>query len=380
MAGIEQATYKVEALATKNVGAADTSPLWNASNWTTGGGYIDISPYVDLEEGVTINRGAILPLENIAAGTATIPFRADGGALSTLSDSIGVRITATYASTTYPLYLGFLENMRRIPGRVPKGVINLTDLLDNLEHSRNATPPLLASPSSAQLIAAYLDMFPWAYRRLDTGISPVQGADGAYSTMGESGLTQSGVQAGQSILNMIQQVVQANMGRFFIAKDGYAVFLGSGGENPGGIKATITNVMTRPVFEIDRSKVINYAVAVRTAAQAPNQISQNTTSIQKRGRRAWNMQSQVWKTDGQAASAAGHAAGAYATGVNRVRTVDLDARDSTLMTAMLNIDIGDRVKIEEGWDGTSAQYLVIGITHTIGKRHAATWTLCAPGM
>lgn len=415
MAGISLATYKVEINWWKRIGVADASPLWTASSWATQaagngqatGAYVDVSDYLDLGRyPITISRGKDGLLGDVAPGLIHVTLTPDANkvfnpmnATSPLNNPTkyvlpmcGIKVSATF-STYYPLALGWTTRLRAIVSKRSLVEIDAQDLFRRLAEARAPTQMAVGTANTGAAVGQLLDKLAggWPYRDLDPGIafpsdlalylggSPSAGSGGSGISLGQPQKDYS-----SSLLAIIQNIIAPSLGMFFIANNGVATFRGRGLTNHGGVvQATVTNTLTQWTPEVSADGLINAATATRLQPNTPNfvpvpQVSLNQASIDRFGRQEWSLTSPYWKTDGDASSAANYVQTHFSNPFNRIRVVSLEGRDDTTLTAMLKCDVGDKVTIAEAELGTSADYVILGLRHTIGGtpfKHQTQWTV-----
>ena len=127
-----------------------------------------------------------------------------------LKAGLQMRIRATWSSTAYTIYQGFLESSTVNQGFYPTVTMNF---VDGLGYIADATAPVLASlqyqETAATRVGRMLDYAGWsASARSLTGTVTLQ------STM-----------QGRSCLTMINQAVNAIAGRFYISRSGVATLV-----------------------------------------------------------------------------------------------------------------------------------------------------------
>jgi hypothetical protein len=177
----------------------------------------DITQYV---RGGSTNRGAQRELERIEAGTASLvldnrdgrftPFYAAGAYYPNILPMRQIRILATWSSTDYPVFQGFVESWPVVfPGEMDTEVtVSLVDGFTML--ARAFVSGGFIEQSSGARIEAILDAVAWpeAERDIDVGIQTVPA------------LTLENVSA----LEHLQQIAHAEGGRLFMGRDGKVVF------------------------------------------------------------------------------------------------------------------------------------------------------------
>ncbi len=391
--GIPLAIYKTELAWGKSAGIADVAPLWTAASWTGGANaayntYVNISNLTgltvrdtgsDFTQAVTITRGKNARLGAVQEGTLSVPIRDPAKIFSVLNGAsplngkltpaIGIRFSMSVdnGTTWHPRFMGFTKTFSRTPGRWGHGTITASDLIRRLSRHANAGILLGSISHTGDALAAIMAKLPWAYTSFANGIA-VDSSTGL----------QNNFSFADTLLSVIQGIVDPSLGTFFIAADGTAVFLART-TNLGGATA-ITNVMTAVPAECDEDLIYNEAIATMTRPGVSGftplqQKVSDATSINQYGKATWSMSSPWWASNADALAAANFILSKYKTPINRVRTMTLEGRDTASLAAIATVDIGNTVVVTEGQDSTSGTYVVWGLTETITKdRHSVTYT------
>ena len=203
----------------------------------------------------------------------------------------------------------------------------------------------------------------------------------------------------ESGLAMIQSLLEAERGVFYISKDGKATYedRGSRARRTSSTSTISTSALrSQPGFEFDqlvnRQAVTRTSFAPGTEANNPNvvvastpptQVGQNDTSL-----KAFGVQDGSDITSGYVASDA--AALNLAQYIVNIRSsfvapviVELDSGDATTLVQQLSLELQDRVTVSDSFSVTSGDYIIEGIDIEIsegGNRFVTTYTLSDYGV
>lgn len=262
---------------------------------------------------------------------------------------------------TYPYFYGFLRRIYSTPSR--RGYVSFS-AVDLLTRMAKIKPTIAAVPNTdtGASIGKVLDALEWttpSLRDLDNGDPfPSFSADGS----------KDGVQ-------LVQELLDAERGAFFIEKGGAAIFRGRHHRLVYSPNAAVLNLMTAFDAEVDEELIRNRATVTRTGGVA--QTATDADSIAEFGVNDQDaIESPYFISD---AVALGLAQWIVMTGKNpdqRVRSLELDAREEGLLATILRCDLGDTVYVKEGEQATGGVFTIEGINERVTKEaHRATWTL-----
>jgi hypothetical protein len=345
------------------------------SGWPADAGYDDITE--DLVAFST-RRGRSNDQAQLMAGGLTFRLRDQSGKYNPANTSSTyypnvvpfkvVRLQATYDGTTYTLFYGFITNIAN--NADPNNAITTFTCADLFAWLSLRKPTISAtgSTNTGAAIGKVLDEVDWpaSLRALDTGDTIDD-----FSADGSS-----------TCLSLIQKLLQAEMGQFYIAGDGKATF-----KNRNARYASLSSLATIDgasdtlmVFQSSNSvsTIFNAATVTRDGGTA--QTATNTDSINAYGRRdAPGITTSYVSTDTQAL-------GRASLQVLRLKDPKTPAvaklvSSSASSTDMLARDFGDRITVTEPFQNTSAkQYFIESIAHSSAasrgvQRHVTQWRL-----
>jgi hypothetical protein len=204
----------------------------------------------------------------------------------------------------------------------------------------------------------------------------------------------------KSALQIVQDLLEAERGVFYIAKDGRATYedRGSRGRRTSSTATITTYALTsQPGFEFDQ--LVNRQTVTRQqqslgAGVTPNvlqsglpyttpQVGQNAISIKTFGVQDGNdITSEYVATDTQALSLAQFIVNIRSSFVAPV-TIEMDGGADAAITQMLSLELQDRVTVTDANAGTSGDYIVEGIDVEVndgGNRFVTTFTLSEYGV
>ena len=217
---------------------------------------------------------------------------------------------------------------------------------------------------------------------------------GAFDT-GDA-ITVPNVDGTKSILAIIQEMLEAERGVFYIGKDGDATYeeRESRARRTTSTATLTTYALTsQPGFEYDQM-VNRQAVTSQTQAGAagttPNtlndgvkQVAQNAVSVKIFGvQDGQDITSQYVPGDTQALNLAQYIVNIKSSFAAPV-TIQMDGGSATAITQMLSLELQDRVTVTDANSGTSGDYVIEGIEVEIGEggnRFVTTYTMSEYGV
>lgn len=202
----------------------------------------------------------------------------------------------------------------------------------------------------------------------------------------------------KSSLSLIQEMLEAERGVFYISKDGKATYeerASRGRRTTSSATISTSALRSQPGFEFDqlvnRQAVTRTYFAAGTEATTPNtalnatpptQVGQNDVSVKIYGVQDGNDISTGYvATDSAALNLAQYIVNIRSSFVAPV-IVELDSGDATTMLQQLSLELQDRVTVNDSYSGTSGDYIIEGIDVEIsegGNRFVTTYTLSAYG-
>lgn len=195
----------------------------------------------------------------------------------------------------------------------------------------------------------------------------------------------------KSALALIQDLLEAERGVFYISKDGKATFEERESRaRRTSSSATITTyaLTSEPGFEFDQltnRQAVTRQFQTGAAGSSPNtlssgttQIAQNATSVKLYGVcDGQEIQSEYIATDSQALNLAQFIVNIRSSFVAPV-TIEMDGGPTAAVTQMLSLELQDRVTVNDTNAGTSGDYIIEGIETEIsdgGNGFRVTFTL-----
>lgn len=216
-------------------------------------------------------------------------------------------------------------------------------------------------------------------------------ADGSRNTSLDTGdsITVSTAAGDKSALQMIEELLTAERGVFYIAGDGSATYEDRDSRaHRTSSSATITDaaIKSNPGFQLDR--LINRQTVSRIdpstgSATGTPQTASNSLSIALYGISSGAaITSQYLSSDAQAISLASYIVSLRSDFQTPV-VVELDGGDATALTQQLVRELQDRVTVNDTVAGTSGDYIIEAVEHEIaegGNRFITRFTLSRYGV
>lgn len=324
-----------------------------------------------------VTRGRSDDLGQLMAGTADIELRDQSGKYNPVNSSSSlhpnvkpmraVRIKATYSGTTYGLFYGFVQSIesRSHPDN-PTTVLTCADLFSWLS-LRKPTISATGTTTTGAAIKLVLDEISWpvSLQDLDTGDTILDfSADGTTTS-----------------LQLIRDLLEAEMGTFYIDGDGVANFDARNSRYASTTSAsTITgadNTLMTWDSMSDVATIFNAASVTRDGGA--EQVATDNDSINAFGRRDMGGLTTTYvNSDAEALDRARLRVARFKDPKTPAGATLIAA--STTTADMLARDLNDRVTITETFGGTSAkQYFIEQTNHTSevsdSNRHVTRWLL-----
>lgn len=331
----------------------------------------NISTYV---RGGTTRRGAQRELDRVEAGTGSLVLDNRDGRFTPLLSSSPyfpnilpmrrIRIIATWSAVDYPVFYGFVERWPvTFPGETDTEVtISLVDGFTML--ARAFVSGNFVEQGSGARVSAILDAVYWptADRDINTGTATVPA------------ITLANVSA----LEHLQQVAHAEGGRFFIGKDGKAVFRQGVEVNPNLSTRTWSDTGTGMSYrditvDMPDDLILNDVHLTRTGGT--EQVATDPLSQQAFGIRSAVETDIQLASDGAVLSRAQQQVARYANPVLRIQGLVDNAMGHDLWDRVLVRDINDIVLVIESRTQTEQVSSLEGIAHDFGRDGSWTVTL-----
>lgn len=363
---------------TFTIGYSDIGEADKLAGSSYGAGFTGAYDVLARPDGITINRGRANDLTVMSEGTCTINATDENGRYDVNNGSSPiagkirpmrpVRVSVTYDSVVYRRYRGFLRDLTHDPvGRIGGRVtIASGDLFMRMGGDPSAKPviPSTGATTTGAVIGKVLDaigLYDPGFRDLDTGDSLADfSADGSLTA-----------------LQIIEALLVAERGVFFVARDGVAKYVDRHHRYSGLSVGTVTNTMRRLSSGSSVDTIINRQRVTKTGGV--EQLAENYASVQLYDRREGGaIETPYLATDAAAASLASYIVARRKDPRQALWAVDLENRDHATYVQMLARDLGDVVTIVEAETGSSGDYVIEAIREQIDfarNRHTVTWTV-----
>jgi hypothetical protein len=244
-----------------------------------------------------------------------------------------------------------------------------------------------ASTTTGARIGQLLDAIDFNDPSLRRGGIATDGSRNTDLDTGDS-ITVSSAAGDKSALQMIEELLTAERGVFYIAGDGSATYEERDSRaHRTSSSATITDaaIKSNPGFQLDR--LINRQTVSRIDPATGNatgtpQTASNATSTALYGVSSGpSISSQYLSSDAQAISLASYIVSLRSDFQTPV-VVELDGGDATALTQQLTRELQDRVTVNDTVAGTSGDYIIEAVEHEIsdgGNRFITRFTLSRYG-
>jgi len=351
------------------VGGTDT-----ISGWPADAGFESVT---DDTVGFYTQRGRSDDQAQLMAGTATIRLRDQSGKFnpsntgSSLSPNVvpfkAVRITATFSGTEYPLFYGFITSIDSDPSpQAPFATLECADLFAWLTQ-RSPTIASTGTTTTGAAIGSVLDEISWPNTLRDLGTGDTIddfSADGTATS-----------------LELIRELLEAEMGTFYIASDGKATFKDRNARFQSSASSSSIDGASETLMTFQSTNMVdtifNSATVTRTGGTA--QTASDTDSKNTFGQRDLGALTTPYVADDAAALSRAKLRVLKFKDPKTPAVAGMESSSSTT-AAMLARELGDRVTITEPFGNTDKQYWVEAIEHTSeahagAQRHLTQWRL-----
>jgi hypothetical protein len=340
----------------------------------TGSVTVDVSSLVD---SIKTTRGRTALSDVFQTGTMSLRIIDQTGAFNPMNPASPyynlltpmrkVTITATYGTTTYPIFAGYITSYdTTTPKDVGEVVYTTIQAVDGFRLFQNAQITSVASTSAGQTsgtrIAKLLDAVGWpsGMRDIDTGQTTVQADPGTLRTS----------------LGAMQTVTSTEYGSLYMDGFGNLVFQdrqltsSSVAGTPVDFNDNGTGISyNNALWKLDDTLVFNKASITRTGGTA--QVASNQASIDKYFLHSYQEQNLLMETDAEALNnAQAFVASRQETSI-RCDAVTLDlytANYDAGITAALDLDFFDPITVTTTQPGSSTltkTLQVFGVSHDI---------------
>jgi hypothetical protein len=348
---------------TDTLGVSQTDPRWS-------GEFDQVGRVVDARW----QRGQINADGRTDGGTATFTVRDREGLYnpenpaSPLYGLLGERLHPIRfrgrlaGGPRYGLFAGWIKKIAWKPTK--RTAVAVFDCVDLFYWLQDAKPVIAATGpttvgAAIGIVLETIGLRDPAMRRLDAGDAiPDFAADGS-----------------KTGLQIIQELLMVERGRFTAAGDGAAVFDSRHAVATRPSMATIANEMRALDPEVDAGTVANMITVTRQGG-----VAQQATDLESRNRYGDRELSPITSsyllTDEHALALGRHIVGLQAAPRPRVRTLDIDNRTADLLEQLLARDLGHVITASEGTLGTAGDYAIDTVSgSTDGRRATVAWTL-----
>jgi hypothetical protein len=340
----------------------------------TGSVTVDVSSLVD---SIKTTRGRTALSDVFQTGTMSLRIIDQTGAFNPMNPASPyynlltpmrkVTITATYGTTTYPIFAGYITSYdTTTPKDVGEVVYTTIQAVDGFRLFQNAQITSVASTSAGQTtgtrIAKLLDAVGWpsGMRDIDTGQTTVQADPGTLRTSLGAMQTVTSTEYGSLYMDAFGNLVFQDRALTSSSVAGTSVDF-----NDNGTGISYNNA----VWKLDDTLVFNKASITRTGGTA--QIASNQASIDKYFLHSYQEQNLLMETDAEALNnAQAFVASRQETSI-RCDQVTLDlytANYDAGITAALDLDFFDPITVtttQPGSSSLSKTLQVFGVSHDI---------------
>ena len=320
---------------------------------------VDVSNVVDT---IQTNRGRNAQADQFQTGTLTMrivdqngdfnPQNTSGPYYGLLDPMRKVQITATYASTTYPIFSGFITSYTTTtPKNADEVTYTTITAVDAFRLAQNAQIATVAGATAGDLsgtrVNQILDQIGWpsSMRDVDAGLTTLQADPGTARTS----------------LAALNTVTLSEYGAFYVDALGSFTFqdrnvtAASIGGTPTVFNDNGTNIgYFNAVWRLDDTLVYNAASITRTGGTA--QLATDAASIAKYFTHSYNQQNLLMQTDADALDyAQAYVASRKETSI-RCDAITLDLYTDNYnagIIAALDLDFFDPITITTNQPGSS---------------------------
>jgi hypothetical protein len=340
----------------------------------TGSVTVDVSSLVD---SIKTTRGRTALSDVFQTGTMSLRIIDQTGAFNPMNPASPyynlltpmrkVTITATYGTTTYPIFAGYITSYdTTTPKDVGEVVYTTIQAVDGFRLFQNAQITSVASTSAGQTsgtrIAKLLDAVGWpsGMRDIDTGQTTLQADPGTLRTSLAAMQTVTSTEYGSLYMDAFGNLVFQDRALTSSSVAGTPVDF-----NDNGTGISYNNAL----WKLDDTLVFNKASITRTGGTA--QVASNQASIDKYFLHSFQEQNLLMETDAEALNnAQAFVASRQETSI-RCDAVTLDlytANYDAGITAALALDFFDPITVTTTQPGSSTltkTLQVFGVSHDI---------------
>lgn len=253
---------------------------------------------------------------------------------STLMRGMGIRISATYASTTYVQFVGYVENVNVDVSLDPVVTFTATDGLALMgARTLDTISSSYSGDTTATRIGRYLDAIALFPTRILTGSRQMQPTT-----------------LGSSVLALCEEAAACEFGRFHVDRQGQPTLIPYENLKTTTLQFALSDTRASSTIEYDDIHTTPGAYflvnkAILTQYSGYTQTAENTVSSGRFGTYTRNVSAPLLN-DSDATTMAGYYANRTAYPATRVDRVEFDALGvGSLWTNVLQTDLGDRVTV-----------------------------------
>lgn len=346
-----------------------TSPLDSTFNGT----YDNVSTRL---ADATVSRGRDNNLDVLLAGNANIDLRDPTGIYNPentagplygqLEDRLHpVKLTATYAGTTYGLFYGWVRKFHWQPqGRRGITQLECVDLFYWLDRAR----PVIAS-TGATTTGAAIGKILDAVGATDPGMRNLSVGDN---------IPDFSADGSKSGLELIRALLDAERGLFYIDGSGVATYVSRIARITAASLATIADKMSDLQPGVDTDQAYTRITVVRTQS-GYKAIAYDSVGVSKWGYNDLpEIDTAYLLSDAQTDQLSIWVLNQNLSARPPVRDFQLDNREAALLTQLLARKLVDRVTVTDSRGGNNGDFYIDRADHSINGRsgrHACRWLL-----
>lgn len=338
---------------------------------------VDVTSQV---QSISTNNGRDRVFDHYDAGTATIrlldttgnwnPENASSPYYPNILPMRQLRISATYSSTRYYLFSGYIQSFDYDYQPGLNAAIVTIQAIDAFRLLNLASISTVTGAAAGDLpgtrITQILDAISWpaGMRDIDTGLVTLQA---------DPGTTRAALEALQAVEDVELGALYADPEGNIVFKDENAQILEAVG-TPTKFDDDGTDIPYNGIsVRLDDTELANYVIVTRSGGTA--QIAQNASSISTYFRRTLNRSGLLMQTDAQALEQANKILANRKDVKVRIESITLDCSgNSTRVQPALALGIGSPIQVARTQPGGSrivVDLTIQGISHSISP---AGWT------
>jgi hypothetical protein len=327
-------------LGISQLGSSDVLGGTSGTNWQA-------IPTTDIRS-ISIRRGRTREDQNNQPGALTLTLDNRSGnydpdnasspyqwyGYSTLMRGMGIRVSATYSSTTYIQFIGYVENVNVDVSLDPVVTFTATDGLAIMgARSLDAVASTYSGDTTAIRVGRYLDA---------SGLFPARSLTGSRQMQPTT--------LGNTVLALCEEAAACEFGRFHVDRQGQPTLIPYENLKTTTLQFALSDTRASNTIEYDTIHTTPGAFflvnkAIVTQYSNHSQTVENTTSSGRFGTYTRSVSAPLLN-DSDASTIAGYYANRTAFPATRVDRVEFDGLGvSSLWTNILQTDLGDRVTV-----------------------------------